>query len=129
MVALPSLRNGSYGNSVEEWAEARLFEYWLLWATSSDDEKKTRTPFLLHSEICKEIEMTEDEYLGGLIDLTGEIGRWAVARAAQRDSDSVERALASCRKIQEAVLALGGAAPHRVRRYRIHATSLLIICV
>ena len=127
--AQPSLRNGSYGNSVEEWAEARLFEYWLLWATSSDDEKKTRTPFLLHSEICKEIEMTEDEYLGGLIDLTGEIGRWAVARAAQRDSDSVERALASCRKIQEAVLALGGAAPHRVRRYRIYATSLLIIYV
>ena len=116
MEAQPSLRNGSYGNSVEEWAEARLFEYWLLWATSSDDEKKTRTPFLLHSEICKEIEMTEDEYLGGLIDLTGEIGRWAVARAAQRDSDSVERALASCRKIQEAVLALGGAAPYRVRK-------------
>ena len=56
MEAQPSLRNGSYGNSVEEWAEARLFEYWLLWATSSDDEKKTRTPFLLHSEICKEMQ-------------------------------------------------------------------------
>ena len=126
LVAQPSLRKGSYGNSVEEWAEARLFEYWLLWV--SDSEKK-RVPFLLHNEIRKEIEMTEDEYLGGLIDLTGEIGRWAVARAAQRDSDSVERALASCRKIQEAVLALGGAAPHRVRRYRIYATSLLIIYV
>ena len=111
--AQPSLRKGSYGNSVEEWAEARLFEYWLLWV--SDSEKK-RVPFLLHDEIRKEIEMTEDEYLGGLIDLTGEIGRWAVARAAQRDSDSVERALASCRKIQEAVLALGGAAPYRVRK-------------
>ena len=111
--AQPSLRKGSYGNSVEEWAEARLFEYWLLWV--SDSEKK-RVPFLLHDEIRKEIEMTEDEYLGGLIDLTGEIGRWAVARAAQRDSDNVERALASCRKIQEAVLALGGAAPYRVRK-------------
>ena len=110
MEAQPSLRKGSYGNSVEEWAEARLFEYWLLWV--SDSEKK-RVPFLLHDEIRKEIEMTEDEYLGGLIDLTGEIGRWAVARAAQRDSDSVERALASCRKIQEAVLALGGAAPYK----------------
>ena len=43
--AQPSLRKGSYGNSVEEWAEARLFEYWLLWV--SDSEKK-RVPFLLH---------------------------------------------------------------------------------
>jgi len=117
--AQPSLRKGSYANAVEEWAEARLFEHWLLWTAGQKEEKKTldknTTPFLLHSEIRKEIEMTEDEYLGGLIDLTGEIGRWAVARAAQRDSGSVELALASCRKIQEAVLALGGAAPYRVR--------------
>ena len=48
--------------------------------------------------------MTEDEYLGGLIDLTGEIGRWAVARAAQRFRQC--RCVGLCCKIQEAVLAL-----------------------
>ena len=62
MEAQPSLRKGSYGNSVEEWAEARLFEYWLLWV--SDSEKK-RVPFLLHDEIRKEIET----YIDGIYPL------------------------------------------------------------
>lgn len=42
---------------------------------------------------------TTEEYLGGVCDLTGEIGRFAVQRASKRDTAAVER----CRYLVDAI--------------------------
>ena len=79
---------------MEEWAEAALFAHWLQTGTilsfgdleklfnASHDETEARAS-------GKWVEGTIAEYVGGLVDLTGEIGRWAIAKATQRDSEAV----------------------------------------
>lgn len=96
----PSLRTGSFSNSMEEWAEGRLFEEWL----------KTGKVMTLE-ELKAEIDMNEEEYLGGLGDLTGEIGRWAVACATKRDAESVKRALRTDLCVMEAMMQVGSLVP------------------
>eukprot|EP00753_Platysulcus_tardus_P006504 PLAT14252.1.p2 GENE.PLAT14252.1~~PLAT14252.1.p2 ORF type:complete len:232 (+),score=91.16 PLAT14252.1:36-698(+) len=74
----PSLRRGAFGNAMEEYAEARLFQY-----------------YLLHSRVMpfEELGLVDRvEYLGGVVDFTGELGRVAVLRATERDVDAVRRA-------------------------------------
>jgi len=80
----PPLRSGSFSNVVEEYAEAKLFYAWLLGkqcegengnngagvTTTADAAKGT---LLLPRDFT--ISMEPEEYLGGLCDLTGEIGR------------------------------------------------------
>jgi len=75
-----SLRYGSYSNGMEEYAEARLFSTWL--------RENSRIAHLDEMPIIK-----EEEYIGGLCDLTGEVGRVAVIYGAKRDSDSVTKCL------------------------------------
>ena len=49
--------------------------------------------FLSLKDIRRDIpEMTLDEYLGGLGDFTGEVGRFAVAAATRRDKAMVKKA-------------------------------------
>lgn len=81
----PTLRNGTYANAIEEWAEGRIYEEWL---------KCTDTNKILSlKEIRVDIpELTLDEYLGGLGDFTGEVGRFAVAAATRRDKTLVTKA-------------------------------------
>jgi predicted translin family RNA/ssDNA-binding protein len=75
----PSLRQGSFSNSLEEWAEGILT---LEWA----ENKK-----ILSMAELKIVNSTE--YIGALSDFTGEIGRMAVASASRRDTDSVRDVL------------------------------------
>lgn len=39
--------------------------------------------------------LNRDEFLGGVLDFTGELNRYAVARATERDKDAVQR----CRNV------------------------------
>ncbi|CAN0245159.1 unnamed protein product, partial [Ectocarpus sp. 4 AP-2014] len=75
----PRLRMGAYSCSMEEFAEARLYELWL-------KEKRLATK----AEVGL---VNTEEYLGGLLDLTGELNRFAVARATERDSVGVKECL------------------------------------
>jgi len=70
---------------MEEYAEAKLFSGWLL---SKDSESS-----ILFKEDMSIIDF--EEYIGGLCDLTGEVGRVAVAYGTKRDSENVTRCLAT----------------------------------
>jgi predicted translin family RNA/ssDNA-binding protein len=77
----PSLRYGAYTNACEEYAEAVLFFTWLF---------KPEKPLLLRNQINV---INHEEYLGGLVDFTGEVGRYAVVMATSRKKDIVVECL------------------------------------
>eukprot|EP00606_Chrysophyceae_sp_TOSAG23-5_P000767 GSChrysophyteH2.ASY1.ANO1.1343.1 assembled CDS len=79
IVESPTLRNGAFSNSLEEWAEGILT---LEWAVSKRVVPKEEL------KICNTA-----EYVGALSDFTGEIGRMAVAKAVKRDLDGVRETL------------------------------------
>ena len=79
----------SFANVLEEYAEAKLFYAWLL--GKDENDASTKGALLLQSDFP--IELTPEEYLGGLCDLTGEIGRYAVQRGTARDYDGVRMCL------------------------------------
>lgn len=83
----PSLRNGAFSNSLEEYGEGAIT---LEWARNQQVMTK--------EEVGGGIVNTH-EYVGALSDFTGEIGRMAVASASKRDLDSV-------RKVQQADVAV-----------------------
>jgi len=85
----PQLRTGSYSNSLEEYAEAQLFKVWL-------SEKRIATPEEM--PLCN-----EQEFLGGLCDLTGEVGRVAVAKGTLRDTEGVQLALVTNMSVRNAL--------------------------
>ena len=96
----PPLRGGSFGNVIEEYAEAKLFYVWLLGNDKDDmdtDMDKidknaaAKGTLLLPDEFA--IALEPEDYLGGLCDLTGEIGRFAVQRGTFRDYDGVRQCL------------------------------------
>jgi predicted translin family RNA/ssDNA-binding protein len=76
----PTLRQGSFSNSLEEYAEAVLFQAWL-----EQDGK------VLSLDEIKMID--EEEYIGGICDLSGEVGRVAVMRGTKRDEEGVQACL------------------------------------
>lgn len=80
----PTLRVGALSNALEEWAEGALLLQWL--STRSLPSRST-------------LNISAAEYIGGLSDFTGEIGRIAVALAARRDLPGV-------REIQQADMAV-----------------------
>jgi predicted translin family RNA/ssDNA-binding protein len=74
----PSLRHGSFSNSIEEYAEAVILRTYL-----QDGRVATR----------EEVQLAEvEEYLGGVLDFTGELNRIAVAKATVRDKEAVQKA-------------------------------------
>jgi len=74
----PFLRyTGSVSNAIEEWCEGKIF---LIFKIAS------RIPSFEELEIA-----STEEYLGGLLDFTGELNRYAVLRATQQDSPDVSR--------------------------------------
>jgi predicted translin family RNA/ssDNA-binding protein len=81
----PTLHYGSYANVLEEYAEAKLFHVWLM--GEGDGEKRGR---LLTPDDFTTIPLEPGEYLGGLCDLTGEVGRSAVQMGTKRDSNGVQ---------------------------------------
>lgn len=76
---LPTLRTGSFSNSLEEWAEGAMLLQWCQTQTIPD--------------LAEMKAVQAAEYIGGLSDLTGELGRLAVMLAAKRDLPAVQTLL------------------------------------
>eukprot|EP00581_Thalassiosira_minuscula_P013146 CAMPEP_0183728770 /NCGR_PEP_ID=MMETSP0737-20130205/28862_1 /TAXON_ID=385413 /ORGANISM="Thalassiosira miniscula, Strain CCMP1093" /LENGTH=496 /DNA_ID=CAMNT_0025960793 /DNA_START=137 /DNA_END=1627 /DNA_ORIENTATION=+ len=105
----PTLRNGSFASVLEEYVEGKLFRVWLYGdgengETESNPEKAVGK-VLLASEIS--LKLSTDDYLGGLCDLTGEIGRYAVSRGTARDKEGIKLCLDSSRSIYMTLKMLG----------------------
>eukprot|EP01063_Lacrimia_lanifica_P022326 TRINITY_DN29968_c0_g1_i1.p1 TRINITY_DN29968_c0_g1~~TRINITY_DN29968_c0_g1_i1.p1 ORF type:complete len:451 (+),score=224.42 TRINITY_DN29968_c0_g1_i1:30-1382(+) len=88
----PSLRTGFFGDCLEELAEAVIF---LVWLETGAVPPPSVIPL-----------MTLDEYLGGLIDFTGEVGRYAVKCATKRDVAEVHKCFAVTLAVTEQVTML-----------------------
>jgi predicted translin family RNA/ssDNA-binding protein len=58
------------------------------------------------------LKISTEDYLGGLCDLTGEIGRYAVARGTVRDKESVKMCLESNKSIYMTLKMLGRLPPN-----------------
>ncbi|CEG44025.1 translin-like protein [Plasmopara halstedii] len=80
-----SLRDGALSSSLEEYAEAKCFYHYL------------DTKCLLPRRDVPIVLM--NEYLGGVIDFTGELMRYAVVKATAREVDEVMR----CKDMVEAI--------------------------
>lgn len=78
VAAQPQLRF-SLSGACEEYAEAVVFQQYLLTG---------RVPTLASMGGI----VSRDEFLGGVLDFAGELGRFAVLRATSRDFDAVKRA-------------------------------------
>jgi len=114
----PPLRTcGSFTGVLEEYVEARLFAAWLHGphffrdessmndANSNDDDTTTKGTLLTLQDFV-EVQLEPEEYLGGLCDLTGEIGRYAVQRGTDRDKDSVQACLQTVSSVLAALESL-----------------------
>jgi predicted translin family RNA/ssDNA-binding protein len=96
------LRFGSFASVLEEYAEAKLFYVWLAGDDGSTDEgisSGKASGKLLQSSDFTAIPLEVEEYLGGLADLTGEVGRYAVKKGTMRDTESVKLSLETCMSI------------------------------
>lgn len=82
----PTLRYGSFSNALEEYAEATIFKHYL------------ETGKLLSATALEYI--NNEEYLGGVLDFTGELNRFAVSKATSRDIDDVQK----CRDLVEMIM-------------------------
>jgi predicted translin family RNA/ssDNA-binding protein len=101
----PPLRSGSFANVLEEYAEAKLFQVWLLGSQASDkDDDKPKGSLMQLEDFA--VPLDSEEYLGGLCDLTGEIGRYAVQRGTARDYDGVRQCLEANSAISLAISTL-----------------------
>lgn len=88
----PHLRSGSFAGVLEEYVEAKLFYVWLYGTDTSNTISPTGT-LLTPEAFASVLELEPEEYLGGLCDLTGEVGRYAVQCGTARDVDGVKLCL------------------------------------
>uniref|UniRef100_A0A7S1D4M2 Translin n=1 Tax=Cyclophora tenuis TaxID=216820 RepID=A0A7S1D4M2_CYCTE len=99
----PPLRYaGSLTGVLEEYVEAKQFHVWLFGKDGSSTE--ATGDLLLPDEFS--VDLTPEEYLGGLCDVTGEIGRFAVQRGTVRDTDGVRLCLRTNSSIWNALQTL-----------------------
>eukprot|EP00533_Pseudo-nitzschia_delicatissima_P003873 CAMPEP_0116092084 /NCGR_PEP_ID=MMETSP0327-20121206/7848_1 /TAXON_ID=44447 /ORGANISM="Pseudo-nitzschia delicatissima, Strain B596" /LENGTH=455 /DNA_ID=CAMNT_0003583475 /DNA_START=191 /DNA_END=1558 /DNA_ORIENTATION=- len=104
----PPLKNSNYGDVIEEYAEAKLFYAWLLGNDGEEvsmEDGKPKGKLLLPLEFTF-VSLEPDQYLGGLCDLTGEIGRFAVQKGTERDYEGVHQCLEANTAILAAVQGL-----------------------
>eukprot|EP00571_Detonula_confervacea_P017734 CAMPEP_0172312386 /NCGR_PEP_ID=MMETSP1058-20130122/17316_1 /TAXON_ID=83371 /ORGANISM="Detonula confervacea, Strain CCMP 353" /LENGTH=510 /DNA_ID=CAMNT_0013025821 /DNA_START=162 /DNA_END=1694 /DNA_ORIENTATION=+ len=103
----PTLRYGSFSGVLEEYVEGKLFYAWLHGDgdNTSNGLNQAVGKILLPDEIP--LKISTEDYLGGLCDLTGEIGRFAVARGTVRDKESVKLCLESNKSIYMTLKMLG----------------------
>ena len=116
----PPLRYGSFASVLEEYVEAKLFYTWLhgrdenTVVTTSVSPDTTSIPahgtvvsgiILVPQDFMMDefIQLQPEEYIGGLCDLTGEIGRFAVQRGTVRDVASIKQCLYSNTIIYNAI--------------------------
>jgi predicted translin family RNA/ssDNA-binding protein len=95
----PDMRGGSFSGVLEEYVEAYLFHAWL----QNDAEKSGPSGYIVDFASLP-LKVSIEEYIGGLCDLTGEIGRYAVvACGTKRDKKSVQLCLETNKKIYSEV--------------------------
>mmetsp|Transcript_14483 Transcript_14483/g.39219 ORF Transcript_14483/g.39219 Transcript_14483/m.39219 type:complete len:152 (+) Transcript_14483:323-778(+) len=82
----PFLRMGSYSASMEEYGEAMAF---LVFLKEGRLVRKSELP------LCD-----TEEYLGAILDFTGELNRFCVKAATARDKEAVKR----CRDLCDAIM-------------------------
>jgi predicted translin family RNA/ssDNA-binding protein len=112
----PPLRSGSFSAVVEEYVEAKLFYVWLHGreepsaegSAPCDPNRSIPSGLLLQPKDfdADMIPLEADEYLGGLCDLTGEIGRYAVLRGTVRDVVGVQQCWRTNKNIATALESL-----------------------
>ena len=105
----PTLRYGSFSGVLEEYVEGKLFYTWLHGVGEEAGKDGTTVKavgkILLPNEMP--LNISTEDYLGGLCDLTGEIGRFAVARGTARDKESVKLCLDSGKSIYMTLKVMG----------------------
>jgi predicted translin family RNA/ssDNA-binding protein len=106
----PTIRYGSFSGLLEEYVEGLLFHTWLQSDEGSGGNGPASGRILLPDEIP--LKISTEDYLGGLCDLTGEIGRYAVARGTVRDKESVKLCLESNKSIYMTLKMLGRLPPN-----------------
>lgn len=105
----PTLRYGSFSGVLEEYVEGKLFYTWLHGDDEGNETKmmdKAVGKILLPDDF-KLNQISTEDYLGGLCDLTGEIGRYAVARGTARDKEGVKMCLEANKSIYMTLKMLG----------------------
>lgn len=109
----PPLRSGSFANVLEEYAEAKMFYVWLLGKDALEAPSQAKVgevaangALLMPNDFDSVVTLQPEEYLGGLCDLTGEIGRYAVQRGTTRDEDGVKACLEANRAVWMALQTL-----------------------
>jgi predicted translin family RNA/ssDNA-binding protein len=65
-----------------------------------------------------------EEYLGGIIDFTGEVGRYAIQKATDRDEEGVKLCLETDIEVQEAIMQLSNQPPRL--QVLFHSSFLLL---
>ena len=88
--ANPPLRGGSYSGGLEEYAETVVLAHFV--------KHGTLVPST-HPDLAR---CDRDEYLGGILDFTGELNRYCVAKATVRDVEAVKK----CREIVDALMGI-----------------------
>jgi len=130
----PALRKtcGSYSQVIEEYVEAKLFQAWLSFPPRGSPSTSTpinapplpRIPPPHHSTFFV-VQPSPSEYLGGLCDLTGEIGRKAVRLGTDRDLVGVKDCLATSDAILHEIETLQGGVHHKkVEEVRRNVTKM-----
>mmetsp|Transcript_120330 Transcript_120330/g.236483 ORF Transcript_120330/g.236483 Transcript_120330/m.236483 type:complete len:519 (+) Transcript_120330:8-1564(+) len=90
----PTLRQGGFSNSLEEWAEGAITLEWV-------QNKRIPSP--------QELGLVNSaEYIGALSDFTGEIGRLAVMHAGKRDFAAVKEIYQADLVVSAAITRLSG---------------------
>jgi len=130
----PALRKtcGSYSQVIEEYVEAKLFQAWLSFPPRGSPSTSTpinapplpRIPPPHHPTFFV-VQPSPSEYLGGLCDLTGEIGRKAVRLGTDRDLVGVKDCLATSDAILHEIETLQGGVHHKkVEEVRRNVTKM-----
>lgn len=93
----PSLRWGSFSNSLEELTEAVLTCHWV-----------KHSAILTKTAVCENltVEINTHEYIGALSDFTGEIARVAVKLATNREMEGVKAIHMALVIVSEAMMQL-----------------------
>jgi predicted translin family RNA/ssDNA-binding protein len=109
----PPLRNGCFANVLEEYVEAKMFMTWLYGkdstsaaSTGSSSPSIDTASGIVLLPTDFDIALEPEEYLGGLCDLTGEVGRYAVQRGTARDVRGVQLCLQTNSDIYTALQSL-----------------------
>lgn len=97
----PPLKSGSFGGVLEEYVEGKLFACWLYGVQLQSLEGGATGTILKPCDF--DIHLEPEAYLGGLCDLTGEVGRYAVQRGTMRDEEGVRLCLQTNRNIQTSI--------------------------